>query len=95
MNIRPLGDRVVVKALDAEEKTKGGIILPDSAKEKQQKGKVLAVGNGRILDNGTRVPLDIREGDTVLYSKYGGTEVKIDGELYLIVNERDILGVIL
>ncbi|MDD4028529.1 MAG: co-chaperone GroES [Caldisericia bacterium] len=95
MNIRPLGDRVVVKALDAEETTKGGIILPDSAKEKQQKGKVLAVGNGRILDNGTRVPLDIREGDTVLYSKYGGTEVKIDGELYLIVNERDILGVIL
>jgi chaperonin GroES len=95
MNIRPLGDRVVVKALDAEEKTKGGIILPDSAKEKQQKGKVLAVGNGRILDNGTRVPLDVREGDTVLYSKYGGTEVKIDGELYLIVNERDILGVIL
>ncbi|HPJ12408.1 MAG TPA: co-chaperone GroES [Caldisericia bacterium] len=95
MNIRPLGDRVVVKALDAEEKTKGGIILPDSAKEKQQKGKVLAVGNGRILDNGTRVPLDIREGDTVLYSKYGGTEVKIDGETYLIVNERDILGVIL
>ena len=63
--------------------------------EEQQKGKVLAVGNGRILDNGTRVPLDIREGDTVLYSKYGGTEVKIDGELYLIVNERDILGVIL
>ncbi len=95
MNIRPLGDRVVVKALDAEEKTKGGIILPDSAKEKQQKGKVLAVGNGRILDNGTRVPLDIREGDTVLYSKYGGTEVKIDGETYLIVNERDILGVVL
>jgi chaperonin GroES len=95
MNIRPLGDRVVVKALDADEKTKGGIILPDSAKEKQQKGKVLAVGNGRILDNGTRVPLDIREGDTVLYSKYGGTEVKIDGESYLIVNERDILGVIL
>jgi chaperonin GroES len=95
MNIRPLGDRVVVKALDAEEKTKGGIILPDSAKEKQQKGKVLAVGNGRILDNGTRVPLDIREGDTILYSKYGGTEVKIDGESYLIVNERDVLGVIL
>jgi len=95
MNIRPLGDRIVVKAVDAEEKTKGGIILPDSAKEKQQKGKVLAVGNGRILDNGTRVPLDIREGDTVLYSKYGGTEIKIDGETYLIVNERDVLGIIL
>ena len=95
MNIRPLGDRVVVKALDAEEKTKGGIILPDSAKEKQQRGKVLAVGNGRILDNGTRVPLDVREGDTVIYSKYGGTEVKIEGEAYLIVTERDILGVII
>ncbi len=95
MNIRPLGDRVVVKALDAEEKTKGGIILPDSAKEKQQRGKVLAVGNGKILDNGTRVPLDVREDDTVIYSKYGGTEVKIDGETYLIVSERDILGVVL
>ncbi len=95
MNIRPLGDRVVVKALEAEEKTKGGIILPDSAKEKQQRGQVLAVGNGRILDNGTRVPLDVREGDTVIYSKYGGTEVKINGENYLIVNERDILGVVL
>ena len=95
MNIRPLGDRVVVKALEAEEKTKGGIILPDSAQEKQQRGKVLSVGNGRILDNGTRVPLDVREGDTVIYSKYGGTEVKIDGVTYLIVNERDILGVVL
>ncbi|MCK5849166.1 MAG: co-chaperone GroES [Caldisericia bacterium] len=95
MNIRPLGDRVVVKALDAEEKTKGGIILPDSAKEKQQRGKVLAVGNGKILDNGTRVPLDVREGDTVIYSKYGGTEIKIDSETYLIVSERDILGVVI
>ena len=95
MNIRPLGDRVVVKALDAEEKTKGGIILPDSAQEKQQRGKVLAVGNGKILDNGTRVPLDVREDDTIIYSKYGGTEVKIDGETYLIVSERDILGVVL
>lgn len=94
MNIRPLGDRVVVKSLEVEEKTKGGIILPDSAQEKQQRGKILAVGNGRILDNGTRVPLDVREGDTVIYSKYGGTEVKIDGESYLIVNERDILGII-
>jgi chaperonin GroES len=95
MNIRPLGDRVVVKALDAEEKTKGGIILPDSAQEKQQRGKVLAVGNGKVLDNGTRVPLDVREDDIVIYSKYGGTEVKIDGETYLIVSERDILGVVL
>jgi len=95
MNIRPLGDRVVVKPLEAEEVTKGGIILPDSAKEKQQKGKVLAVGTGRILDNGTRVPLDVRDGDIVIYSKYGGTEIKIEGEEYLIVAERDILGVVI
>jgi len=95
MNIRPLGDRVVVKPLEAEETTKGGIILPDTAKEKPQKGKVLAVGTGRILDNGTRVPLDVRDGDIVIYSKYGGTEIKIEGEEYLIVAERDILGVVI
>jgi chaperonin GroES len=95
MNIRPLGDRVVVKLLEAEQTTKGGIILPDTAKEKPQKGKILAVGTGRILDNGTRVPLDVREGDMVVFSKYGGTEIKIDGDDYLIVNERDILGVII
>jgi len=95
MNIRPLGDRVVVKPLEAEETTKGGIILPDTAKEKPQKGKVLSVGSGRILDNGTRVPLDVRDGDIVIYSKYGGTEVKIEGEEYLIVSERDILGVVI
>jgi len=95
MNIRPLGDRIVVKALEAEETTKGGIILPDTAKEKPQKGKVLSVGTGRILDNGTRVPLDVREGDIIIFSKYGGTEIKIDGEEYLIVSERDILGVVI
>ena len=95
MNIRPLGDRVVVKPLEAEETTKGGIILPDTAKEKPQKGKVLSVGTGKILDNGTRVPLDVRDGDIVIYSKYGGTEVKIEGEEYLIVSERDILGVVI
>lgn len=95
MNIRPLGDRVVVKPLEAEETTKGGIILPDTAKEKPQKGKVLSVGTGRILDNGARVPLDVRDGDIVIYSKYGGTEVKIEGEEYLIVSERDILGVVI
>jgi len=95
MNIRPLGDRIVVKALDAEVTTKGGIILPDTAKEKPQKGKVLSVGTGRILDNGTRVPLDVREGDVIIFSKYGGTEIKIDGEDYLIVSERDILGVVI
>jgi chaperonin GroES len=95
MNIRPLGDRIVVKALEAEVTTKGGIILPDTAKEKPQKGKVLSVGTGRILDNGTRVPLDVREGDIIIFSKYGGTEIKIDGEEYLIVSERDILGVVI
>lgn len=95
MNIRPLGDRVVVKLLEAEEKTKGGIIIPDSAKEKPQKGKILSVGSGKILENGTRVPMDVREGDIIVFSKYGGTEVKIEGEDYLIVSERDILGVII
>jgi chaperonin GroES len=84
-----------VKALEAEVTTKGGIILPDTAKEKPQKGKVLSVGTGRILDNGTRVPLDVREGDIIIFSKYGGTEIKIDGEDYLIVSERDILGVVI
>ncbi len=95
MNIRPLGDRVVVKLIEAEQTTKGGIILPDTAKEKPQRGKILAVGSGRILDNGTRVPMDVREGDMIVFSKYGGSEIKIDGEEYLIVNERDILGVII
>jgi chaperonin GroES len=95
INIRPLGDRVVIKPMEAEETTKGGIILPDTAKEKPQKGKVLALGSGRILDNGTRVPLDVREGDTVIFSKYGGTEIKVEGEDYLIVSERDILAVLI
>lgn len=95
INIRPLGDRVIVKPMEAEETTKSGIILPDTAKEKPQKGKVLAVGSGRILDNGTRVPSDVREGDTVIYSKYGGTEVKLEDEDYLIVSERDILAVLI
>ena len=94
MNIKPIGDRIVVKPLEAEEVTKGGIILPDSAKEKPQKGKVIAIGAGRILDNGTRVPVEVKECDTIIYSKYGGTEVKFDGEEYLIVNERDILAVL-
>ena len=94
INIRPFGDRVVIKPMEAEETTKGGIILPDTAKEKPQKGKVLAVGSGRILDNGTRVPVDVREGDTVIFSKYGGTEIKLDGEDYLVVSERDILAVL-
>ncbi|ACX51332.1 MULTISPECIES: co-chaperone GroES [Ammonifex] len=92
--IRPLGDRVVVKPLPAEEVTKGGIVLPDTAKEKPQKGEVVAVGPGRLLENGQRVPIDVKVGDKVLYSKYAGNEVKIDGEEYLILRESDILGVL-
>lgn len=91
---RPLHDRVVVKRIDADEKTKGGIIIPDTAKEKPQEGKVLAVGPGRIDDSGKRIPLDIAVGDVVIYSKYGGTEVKYDGEEYLILSARDVLAVV-
>ncbi|MCS7201404.1 MAG: co-chaperone GroES [Dictyoglomus sp.] len=94
MKLRPIGDRVVVKVLEQEEKTKGGIVLPDTAKEKPQQGKVVAVGTGRILDNGQKVPLEIKEGDTVIFAKYAGTEVKIEGEEYLILSERDILAVV-
>lgn len=94
MKLRPIGDRVVVKIIEQEEKTKGGIVLPDTAKEKPQQGKVIAVGTGRILDNGQKVPLEIKEGDRVIFAKYAGTEVKIEGEEYLILSERDILAVI-
>lgn len=92
--IKPLGDRVVIKALEREEKTKSGILLPDTAKEKPQEGKVVAVGTGKMLDNGTRVALDVKEGDKVIFSKYAGTEVKIDGEDYLILSERDVLAIV-
>ncbi|MDQ0286056.1 MULTISPECIES: co-chaperone GroES [Desulfofundulus] len=94
MRIRPLGERVVVKPLPSEEKTKGGIVLPETAKEKPQEGEVVAVGPGRLLENGTRVPIDLKVGDRVLFSKYAGNEVKIDDEEYLIMREADILGVI-
>ncbi|MDX2004003.1 MAG: co-chaperone GroES [Meiothermus sp.] len=90
--IKPLGDRVVVKRVEEEQITRGGIVLPDSAKEKPQKGKVLAVGQGRFED-GKRIPLDVKEGDTVLFAKYGGTEVEIDGEELIILSERDLLAV--
>jgi len=93
VQLRPLGDRVVVKPLEAEEKTKGGIILPDTAKDKPQEGEVVAVGPGRVLENGNRVPLDVKVGDRVVYSKYGGTEVKIDDEEYLVIRESDLLAV--
>jgi len=94
LKIRPLGDRVVVKPLPMEERTKGGIVLPDTAKEKPQQGEVLAVGPGRLLDNGQRVPIDLKVGDKILYSKYAGNEIKMEGEEYLILRESDILGVI-
>ncbi|MHB8156539.1 MAG: co-chaperone GroES [Desulfocucumaceae bacterium] len=92
--IRPLGERVVVKPLPGEEITKGGIVLPDTAKEKPQEGEVVAVGSGRLLDNGTRVAIDLIVGDKVLFSKYAGNEFKISDVEYLIMREADILGVI-
>ena len=92
--IKPLGDRVVVKRIEEEPKTKGGIVLPDTAKEKPQKGRVIAVGTGRVLENGQRVPLEVKEGDIVVFAKYGGTEIEIDGEEYVILSERDLLAVL-
>lgn len=92
--IKPLGDRVVIKVLEREEKTKSGIVLPDTAKEKPQEGKIVAVGSGKTLDNGQRVALDVKEGDKVIFSKYAGTEVKFDGVDYLILSERDILAIV-
>ena len=94
MNIRPLQDRLVVKRLAEEEKTKGGIIIPDSAKEKPIEGEVIAVGNGKVLEDGSVRKLDVKVGDRVLFGKYGGTEVKVDGEDRLILREDDILGVL-
>jgi chaperonin GroES len=91
--LKPLADRVVVKPIQAEEKTKGGIVLPDTAKDKPQEGEVIAVGTGRILDNGTKLPLEVKVGDRVVYSKYSGSEIKIDGEEYLIIRESDVLAI--
>ena len=93
LKIKPLGDRVVVRPISAEQKLASGIMLPDTAQEKPQQGEVLAVGSGRVLENGTRVPLEIKVGETVMYSKFGGTEIKIDEEELLILNERDILAI--
>jgi chaperonin GroES len=93
-NIRPLGDRVLVERVEAEARTAGGILLPDSAKEKPREGKVLAIGNGRVLDNGERSTFSVKVGDRVLFTSYGGTEVKSVGNEYLIMREEDILGVI-
>ena len=91
MNLKPLGDRLIVKAVEEEEKTASGIVLPDTAKEKPQRGKVLAVGDGKFGDDNERVPLDVNEGDEVLYSKYGGTEITVDGEELLVLRESDVL----
>ena len=94
MKIRPLQDRILVKRVEEEEKTKGGIIIPDSAKEKPQEGKVAAVGNGKLLDSGEVQPLDVKKGDRILFSKYAGTEVNIEGEEHLIIREDDVLGIL-
>jgi chaperonin GroES len=91
VKLQPLGDRVVVKPIEGEEVTRGGIILPDTAKEKPQEGKVLAVGPGRLSEDGKRIAMEVKVGDVVLYVKYGGTEVKIDGEELMILSEKDIL----
>ena len=92
--IKPLEDRILVQPLDAEQTTQSGLVIPDTAKEKPQEGEVLAVGPGRVDDKGNRIPLDVAVGDKVIYSKYGGTEVKYDGQEYLLLNARDILAVV-
>jgi chaperonin GroES len=94
MNVKPLGDRVVLKPVEREEVTKSGIVLPDTAKEKPQEGIVEAVGSGRVLDNGTKVPMELKVGDRVLYAKYAGNEFKVDEIEYLIISEKDVLGVL-
>ncbi len=94
MKLRPLYDRIIVKRMEEEEKTEGGIIIPDTAKEKPIEGKVIAVGDGRVLESGKRLPLQVKKGDKVLFGKYAGTEVKIEGEEHLIMREDDIIAVI-
>jgi chaperonin GroES len=94
MKIRPLQDRIIVQRIEEEEKTAGGIIIPDTAKEKPQIGKIIAAGNGKKTEDGKVLPMDVKKGDKVLFSKYAGSEVKIDGEEYLIMKEDDILGIV-
>ena len=94
MKIRPLQDRILIKRVDEEQKTAGGIIIPDTAKEKPQEGRVVAVGNGKVGDDGKLRPLDVKKGDRVLFTKYAGSEVKLDGEEHIIIREEDVLGVI-
>ncbi|MBK9314268.1 MAG: co-chaperone GroES [Acidobacteria bacterium] len=92
--IRPLNDRIIVRRTEDQEQMRGGLYIPDTAKEKPQEGEVIAVGNGRLLDNGTRIAMDVKAGDRVLFGKYAGTEIKLDGEEYLILREDDVLGVV-
>lgn len=94
ISIKPLEDRIVIQQLEAEQTTASGLVIPDTAKEKPQEGKVVAVGAGRVDDKGNRIPVDVKEGDVVIYSKYGGTEVKIGGEEYLVLSARDVLAVV-
>jgi chaperonin GroES len=94
MNLRPLNDRILVKRLEEATTTKGGIIIPDSAKEKPAEGRVVAVGNGKLGEDGKRIPLEVKSGDRVLFGKYSGTEVKLEGEEYLILREDDVLGIV-
>ncbi len=93
MNLRPLGDRLVVEHVEQAEKTSGGVFLPDTAKEKPQEGTVLAIGSGRTLDNGNKLSMDVKVGDRIIYSKYSGSEIKIEGKDYLIISEKDVLAV--
>lgn len=94
MKVRPLHDRLVVRRIEEKESVKGGIIIPDTAKEKPQEGEVIAVGNGKVLESGTKVPMDVKAGDKVLFGKYSGTDIKIDGKEYLILREDEVLAVI-
>jgi chaperonin GroES len=94
MNVRPLHDRLIVRRIEEKETVRGGIIIPDTAKEKPQEGEVIAVGNGKVLENGTKVAMDVRAGDRVLFGKYSGTDIKIDGQEYLILREDEILAVL-
>jgi chaperonin GroES len=94
MNVRPLNDRLLIRRIEEKETVKGGIIIPDTAKEKPQEGEVIAVGNGKILENGTKIPMDVKAGDKVLFGKYSGTDIKIDGQEYLILREDEVLAIV-
>ena len=94
LNIKPLGDKVIVQRVEAEEKTAGGIVLPDTAKEKPKRGIILAIGNGKLLDDGTRSEMQVKKNDEVLFTSYAGTDIKVGGEEYMIMDENDILGII-